>query len=116
MRSPSSRVLKQRIDIYVSSPGRDVDGGVQFNYPTTPTYPQVRATTQAQTYDEIDDQGRITMVVEWKILLGEFVVVSPRDMIKFNDPQGIQHTVFVEANRDNAGRGSTLGIRAIEKI
>jgi len=89
---------------------------VQFTYPTAPTYPQVPCTAQAQGFAEVvDDQQRITQIVEWKILLGTAIVVSPRDKLVFIDQADGIHTMFVEASRDEAGRGSAFTIRAVER-
>ena len=116
MRSPSSRVLVNTIDIYVANPGRDTDGGVQFPFPSIPTYSSVPCTAQPQDFGEvIDDQGRITQLVEWKIMLGTNIVVNPRDMLVFRDQADGMHTMYVEASRDEAGRGAAFTIRAVER-
>ena len=56
------------------------------------------------------------MLVEWKIIFAKYQVINPRDMISFTDPQGVKHAVFVEAERDNAGRNSAYSVRAIEHV
>lgn len=114
MRSPSAKVLDNTCDIYQSSAGRDADGGVQFPYPTLPTYAQVPCTAQAQGFSEIEDQGRITQIVEWKIMFGSFIGLSSRDKIVWTAADG-PHIAFVEADRDDVGRGAAFVVRATER-
>lgn len=117
MRSPSAKVLRNRCDIYPSTPGRDADGGVQFPYAATPQFSQVPCTAQAITFAEVEDQAnRITQVTEWKIIFGAFIAVSPRDKLIFADGGDVLHTAFVEASRDEANRGAAFTIRAVERV
>ena len=117
MRSPSARVLKNRADIYVSISGRDNDGGVTFPYPVTPTISQEPCSAQAMAfYEDVGQDGRITMVTEWKLIFADSITVSPRDKIVTVDPLGVVRTLYVEAGRDNAGRDSAFTVSAIERV
>ena len=115
MRNPTSRVLTNRVDIYQSTVGRDADGGVQFPYPTTPTFKQVPCTVQPTGADEIEDQGRITKITSYKIMFGQPITLSPRDKIVWVDNLGATHLIFARADRDEAGRGAAFTVFCEER-
>ncbi len=117
VRGPSSRVLVNRVDIYVASPGRDADGGVQFPYPSTPTMRQVACTVQPGMTVEIEgEQQRITKLTEYKIMFASPQNLSPRDKIVWVDASGATRDLFVEADRDEAGRGAAFTVHATERV
>ena len=116
MLSPSSMVLINRCDIYPAVTGRDVDGGTTYTYPTR-TGASVPCSIQAQGVLEIiDDQQRITQLGEYKIMFANQQAVKPRDKIVYVDPLGVMRELFVEAQRDEAGRGAAFTVRATERI
>jgi hypothetical protein len=115
MRSPSLRVLKQSCDIYPATAGQDRGGRFQPSYATSPTYRGVPCTAQPGVYVETFDQGAAIKLREWRLMLGRSVTVKQRDRIVFADPAGITHTVYVEADRDEAGRGAAYSIRCTER-
>ena len=116
MRNPSARVLINRVNIYAAIPGRDVDGGVQFPYPPMPTYVKQPCTVQPISASEIEDQGRITMIRGYKIMFGVPIALSPRDKIVWVDNVGNTRNIFVQANRDEAGRGAAFTVYAEERV
>ena len=115
MRSPSSRVLTNRVDIYKSTSGRDTDGGVVFSYPALPSFRAAPCTVQPHSSAETEDQGRITKIVIYKIMFGSYLGLSPRDLIVWVDPQGVTHRIFANADRDEAGRGAAWTVFAEER-
>ncbi len=116
MRSPSARVLDNRIDIYVETFGRDVDGGTQYAYPAAPTYSQVPSTVQPSATEIIDDQNRVTRIVTYLIILGVPLALTTRSKILWKDRLGVTHTIIYEADRDNAGRGAAFTFYGVERI
>ena len=117
MRSPSARVLINRVDVYVAGPGRDSDGGVQFPYPPAPTMKGVACTVQPGATGEIvDEQQRIAKLTEYKIMFASPINLSPRDKIVWVDAGGVTRTLFVEADRDEAGRGAAFTVHATERV
>lgn len=116
MRSPSARVLIQRVNIFKAGPGRDTDGGVQYPYPALPTYPNTPCTAQPIHVEETEDQGRITKIVDWKMMFGSYLGLSPRDQLVWLDPTGTSHSAFAKADRDEAGRGGAFTIYAEERV
>lgn len=117
MRNPSARVLINRVDVYPGTLVVDAAGGSSWAYPSTPTYSQKPCTAQAVGIREVvDDQDRITQLVEWKIMFGSFVSVDVRDRLNFEQPAGVSHEAFVEVSRDEAGRGAAFTVRATERI
>ena len=116
MRSPSARVLINRVDIYIANPGRDPDGGVQFPYPSQPTMKGVACSVQPHTTGElVDEQQRITAWSEYRIMFGSPQNLSPRDKIVWTDASGTTRTLFVEVPRDEAGRGAAFTVFATER-
>lgn len=117
MRSPSAKVLINRCNIFLASgAGRDTDGGVTFPYPSIPTLANVPCTAQPVSTFEVEDQQRITMMTQWRIMFGAFVPVSPKDQITFLDGGGVLRTVIVDAERDEAGRNAAFSIYATERL
>lgn len=112
--SPSAQILKQRVSIYRAVQGQDRAGGLAPTYPDSPTASNVPCSTQAQGFVETWDQGQLSVVREWKLYFAQAVTVKPRDKVVFSDPAGT-HTVYVEADRDEASRGMMYSIKAIER-
>lgn len=95
---------------------QDVDGGPQYTYPSV-TRANVPASCQAGEVAElIDEQGRVTRMLEYKVVFAFNPGVTARDQITFTDSAGQSHILFAQATRDEAGRGSTWIVRAIEKL
>ena len=119
MRKPSSRILDRCCDIYAPIDGgtQDTIGGPTWNYPSTPTAARVPCTAQVMEYEEIEDaQERVTQITHWKIMFGSYQAVAPRAMILYTDRAGVLHTLIVNAQRDNADRGSAYTVRATERV
>jgi hypothetical protein len=67
--------------------------------------------------ETVDEQQRITQLQEWRLMFGfPFPAVKARDKIIYVDFSGVTHTIFVEAARDNAGRGAALTVMCTERI
>lgn len=121
MRSPSARVLINSVDIYVGTEGRDLNAGPKEIYPTSPTYAAVPCTVQVGAYTEqtatdADGQDRITQLLEYRIMFGQNYGITARDKIIYVDSAGTSHTLFAQAQRDEAGRGAAFTIRADERL
>jgi hypothetical protein len=106
----------QRVNIYKAGPGRDTDGGVEYPYPSLPSYANVPCTAQPVSSEEVEDAGRITKIVTWKMIFGSFLGLSPRDQLVWQDPAGTAHTAFAKADRDEAGRGAAFTVFAEERV
>jgi hypothetical protein len=115
MRSPSARVLNQRCNIFIAGPGRDAEGGVQFPYPSTPTFPNEPCSIQGRATEIFDEQRRITEYTDYIVIFKRQLPISPRDMIQYTDKAGNLRTIFVSAEWDMAGRGSTFGVPCTER-
>jgi len=119
MQSPSTAILINEVDMYVSSPavGRDLDGGPKWTYATTPTYRSVPCMLEADDmYELVDDQQRVTQYLVWYIMTGERCNLPARSKIIYVDDAGDTHTLFAEANRGEAERGGAYTIRAVEQL
>ena len=117
MRSPSSRVLANTVNIFVGQNSVDTDGGPTWIYPSAPTYANVPCSVQATDFDMVvDDQERVVQIYSYKVIFGARVSVTPRDQIIWVDKLGFSHTLFFKAQRDNAGRGGAYTIRAEERV
>lgn len=116
MRSPSARVLINRVNIFQSMSARDNDGGPQYPYPSKPTYLNQACTVQPIGAAEVEDQGRITMIRSYKIMFGVPIALNPRDKIVWVDNVGNTRNIFVQANRDEAGRGAAFTVYAEERV
>ena len=116
MRSPSAKVLINTCNIYNSNSTRGPSGGIQFPYPTIPTYANQACTIQGKAREVVDDQNRITQLTEFLIIFPVFVVVDPRDKITFFDANNVLRTVFVESIEDMAGRGAAFKAYCQERL
>lgn len=128
MRKPSGRIMRDTIDIYyaggvgyanlANSPNTTgADGGYSPAFGATPDTQGFPCTVQFQQESEgiIDELNRVTEIRRYAILCGSDPEVDPRDMIIFKDNSGNQHTLYVEASNDQAGRGSCWRIQATER-
>lgn len=116
MRSPSSRVLNQRCDVYVPTTTQDRSGGYVPVYPTNPTYSEVPCSAQPGGFVEEFDQGVLVQRKEWRLILRDALSVAPRTKIVVTDSARVTHTLYVLAERDEAGRGAAYSIKAVERI
>jgi hypothetical protein len=118
MRQPSSRILVNRVDLYVGSTVQDAEGGFQQVYPAIPTSAQVPCSVQYQeTAEEVNEQGRITIINTYWIIFAEPTNLTPRDQIIWVDPAGVTRTLFTDGiPPSEAGRHGPFTIRAIEKV
>lgn len=115
MRSPSSRVLANTVDIYAAAPGQDLGGGVQYIYPAYPTMKGVPCSVQAGSVTEIMENDRITQKREYRVMFGSSIQVSARDRMIYTDSAGIQHILSEHIVRDEAGRGAAFVVYAVER-
>ncbi len=117
MRSPSSMILINSIDIFVGANARDQDGGFTQALPATPTFSGIPCTVQyTGTAETIDAQNRVTNVNVYMIMFGSQVVVTLRDLIRWVEGP-VTHLLYVEATPPSeAGRGGgPFTLRAIER-
>lgn len=128
MRSPSSRILKDTIDIYyaggvgfqnlANGPNQTTaDGGYDPAFASTPDISQFPCSVQYAQESEgvMDELNRVTEIRRYAILCGQDPAVDARDMIVYVDNSGNSHMLFVEASNDQAGRGSCWRIQATER-
>jgi len=115
MRGPSAKILNQTCNVFVSGPGRDAEGGVQFVYPTLPTYPNEPCSIQGRGTEIFDEQRRITAYTDYIAIFRRQLNLSPRDMIQYVDWNGRTRTIFVSAEWNMAGRNSTSGVPCTER-
>ncbi len=117
MRSPSSRVLINRVDLYVGANARDPDGGFTQINTLIPTSSDMACSVQyTGTQETIDAQNRITNQNVYMIMFGQPVVLTPRDLIVWNDGT-TQRMLFTQGvPPSEAGRGGAFTIRAVERI
>ena len=117
MRKPSSKIVANRCNIFVAGPGRSAEGGVQFPYPTIPTYANIACSIQPKATEVFDEQRRITQLTIYKVIFTQFYPVSPRDMIQYVDSSsGILRTIFIESIENQAGRNAAFRVYAQERI
>lgn len=125
MRSPSSRCLINRVDVYPAINGQDADGAVQFTYAQTATYESLPCTVQVMDYEEVVEestsmgdsgQRRITRLLHYRILFGAYVRGLSRAKVIWIDNNRVTHTLFTQASRDEAGRGAAFTIKAVERL
>ena len=115
MRNPSSRILKQSVNIYAAIKGQDRAGGPSYSYPVLTQY-AVPCTCQPTGFSEIEENGRLTVMRQWRLMFGRDTAAGLRDKIIFTDPAGVSHTLYVQATRDEAGRGMAYSVTATERI
>lgn len=116
MRSPSARVLINRVDIYAAVVGQDASGAPAFTYPAV-TCLNVACSVQAGAVEEmIDEENRVTRHREYIVMFANATHARPRSMIKYKDSTGVVHTLFAQIERDEAGRGAAFTVRATERI
>jgi hypothetical protein len=117
MRSPSSRVLMNKVSFFPEIQSQDPAGAPIFLYSQTPMFANVPCSVQADGFEEIiDDQQRITRYTRYKIILGSYPHQIPRSKIVWVDNGGVTRTLFSQAARDEAGRGGAFTVRAVERI
>jgi hypothetical protein len=112
-------VLANTVDIYAALDGPPSDGigGPVWPYPPTPTYSRVACTAQPVEYEElVDAQERVTQLVHWRLIFASQQAIDPKDKFIFVDSSGVTHTLFVNAQRDNASRGAAFTVKAVERI
>jgi len=120
MRSPSPRVRINRVDIYPGIKGQDADAGVKYTYAETPAISQVSCSVQFLGIEEIIlewGQDRVSQVNTFQLIFSSPQGLSPRDKIIWGDSSGNARTMFVTGDKsDEAGRGSTFIVKAIELL
>jgi hypothetical protein len=117
MRSPSSRVLANRVTIYAGVASLDADRAPQYTYPAV-TYASEPCTIQPMGITEdTDDQQRVTQTTQYKMIFSRQLHFGPRAMVLWTDSTGRTRTLFVETGKfDNAGRGAAFTVTAQERM
>lgn len=116
MRKPSSRVLKNTVDLYSGTLTPDTEGGPGWSYPTIPMTANVRCSVQPmETTEVIDEQGRLTQVRDYEIMFASDPGLKPRDKIIWRDVTP-NRTLFYQAVDDQAGREAAFVAKATERL
>lgn len=128
MRKPSARIITDTVDIYYAigraaqnsvntSNQTGSDGAYQPTYESLPDVADFPCSVQYSEKPERDagELDRITEIRRYSVLCKTDPLVSPNDMILYVDHSGNQHTLYVEASNDQAGRGSCWLIQATER-
>ncbi len=117
MRSPSARVLENRVDTFVGVNARDIDGGFGSVIPLVPTGLAVPSSVQyIGTEEVVDGQNRLTNVNVYMIMFGAPTGLSPRDLVRWVDGARTRILYVQGVPPSEAGRQGAYTIRAIEKI
>lgn len=117
-RTPSSRILKNRVNIWPGLKGPDGEGGPQYVYATAPQVQDVPCSVQYKGSEEVlaiaDGQERITVRNVYHIMFGQPQNFSPRSKVVQTDITP-NRTLYVQAAPPSeAGRGQAFVMRAIE--
>jgi hypothetical protein len=117
LRSPSPRVLKNRVSLFAAIGGPDIDGGPQYVYSPVPTISNQPASVQYIDAGEVvDELNRVSQVNFYKIIFAVNVKRKPRDKIVWVE-SGVTHNLIVQANPPSeAGRDSAFIVRAQEYL
>ncbi len=116
MRSPSSRILENAVNLYSATSTQDAVGGFVPAYPLIPTQADIPASVQyTGTEQQVEDQGRVTTVNVYTIFFGQTIPLKPKDLITWADGS-VTRSLFVQTiPPSEAGRGGAFTARAIEK-
>lgn len=116
MRSPSTRVLDNQVDLFVGTVARDADGGFAQATPLIPIGLGVPCSVQYVGVQEvIDQQNRVTNANMYQIFFGYLIRINPLDVVVWVEDT-ITHTMYVQnVSPSEAGRGGCFVVRAIEK-
>lgn len=116
MRSPSARVLRNRVDVYAATAGTDAVNAPTYTYPSVPTRSGVPCSVQAGPVEEVvDEQRRVTQERQYKVMFPGPTGTKPRDKLIYRDDAGVAHTLIVHVEQDQAGRGAAFVVRCVEK-
>ncbi len=116
MRSPSSRILANRVDIYVGTSSQDAEGAPQWTFPAAPTYSQVPSSVQYEAAAIEEENGRITTINTYWLLFGQSIALMSRARVVWTDVSPAK-TMFIDGiPPSEAGRDSAFTARAIERI
>ena len=117
MRSPSSRILNSRVDLYLGQ-STQTDGGFKQVYPASPTTSQVPCAISLQGSETVFDQDRLTIVNTYRLLFAGPTGLSARDQVIWVDPiAGITHTLFVlGVPPSGANRQASYALMAEERL
>lgn len=117
MRRPSSRVLRNRVNIYVGVSGQDSELAPTFSYPAVPTYSNVACSVQ-YTDTGLDPEAlkRLTMVSLYDVMFAADPHLKPRDKLVWLDTTPNRTLQVESCPPSEAGRGSAWVVRCIEKV
>ena len=105
------------VDIYVGVIGQGSAGSYQPTYPSSPTMQSVPCSVQFSGIAEIvDEQGRVTQLNSYSIMIPANPGVRVRDKIVWTDKGGVTHTAFVQSSVEITGEGNTWEVPVIERI
>lgn len=103
------------VSIYSAIRTQDTTGGVQYSYATSATA-TLMCSAQPIKYEEIYEGDRVTIMRHWNLIFDSDPRVRPRDEMIWTDFANATHIGFVQASRDEAGRGLAYSVRVMEKI
>lgn len=116
MRSPSNRILRNRVDIYRVVRTQDADAG------TLPTYPTALATSvpcstqpDLPTREFDDAANRIVEKTNWDVMFATNYSLTADDKIVFVDDASITRNLYVRGSADQAGRGGAFVVSCEER-
>ena len=115
MRKPSSRIIKNVVDIYKATLTPDTSGGPGYTYPSIPDTAQVRCSVQPDAFEIVDEQGRVTQESGYAVIFTFNPGVSPRDLLVWYD-EGTKRDLFAQAVENQAGRNAPWLVRAVERL
>ena len=117
MRSPSSRILTNTVDIYRYAPTQDADGGIAPSpygaAAATAVACSVQPDDPMRLYD--DKTGRIIEKTVYDVLFATDYSLKADDKLVWTDDAGTTRTLFVMGTANQAGRGGCFSVSAEER-
>ena len=114
MLDPSGQILNRVAYVYPAQHVQDVDGGVGYVYPENPTATVQCSIQQREAELRTDELNRVTRAYFYHLLMTVDLGLMPRDKLVWIDTSGNARDLFVEAIRDEGGRGEVFTVRAVE--
>lgn len=118
MRSPSSRCLINRVDLYRFTPTKDGAGGITGDPYTTPFATAVACSVQPAAPERgfDNDTGRLIQKTMWNVMFREDYSLRTDDKVAWVDTAGATRNLYVHGNADQAGRGSAFVVQCEERL
>ncbi len=112
-RHPSARIIRNSVSFFRALAQQDPDGAPAYSQIATRT---LQCSIQPEAIEVVDDQGRVTISTMYEIVFAENPGLNPRDKLVWNDiDNGITHTAYCHATRNEAGRGMAWYVTAGER-